>query len=312
MQRLRVVFFGTPQFALPIVRMLHEHEELVAVVTQKDRPRGRGRKLAPPPVKEWAEGAGVECVQPERLKDDEFVSWLESKKPDVICVAAYGKIIPKEILELPELGCINVHASLLPRWRGAAPVNWAIIAGDEMTGITIMQMDEGLDTGPILLQVETGIEPHERAGELSQRLAELGAKALHEALQRLKRGELEPKPQPEEGATYAPPITKEMAKIDWTKPARDIVNLVRGLHPSPCAYTLVGGKRLKVHRARIESEDSGGAPPGTVISAERSIVVAAGEGAVELTEVQFEGKRAMSAEEFLRGQRIGAGIRLGE
>ncbi|HDH96675.1 MAG TPA: methionyl-tRNA formyltransferase [Proteobacteria bacterium] len=311
MDRLKVVFFGTPDFAVPVARMIRETEELLAVVTQPDKPKGRGRRLAPPPVKVWATEAGVELSQPERLRDGGFLDWLRSKGADLFCVAAYGKILPKEILDMPRFGCINVHASLLPRWRGAAPINWAIIEGDKKTGITIMQMDEGMDTGPILLQRETEIGPHERAGELEERLSRLGADALRDALTLLKRGELKPIPQPQEGATLAPTITKEMANIDWTQSAERVVNLVRGLHPQPCAYTLVDGRRLKIHRAIVRTGSGASAEPGTVVEARGSLVVAAGDGLVELLEVQPEGRRVMDAAAFLRGHRIGVGARLG-
>jgi len=312
MERLKVIFFGTPDFAVPIARMLHETELLVAVVTQPDRPKGRGLKLTPPPVKLWAMDAGIELMQPDKMRDAGFLDWLRSKGADVFCVAAYGKILPTAILDMPRLGCINVHASLLPRWRGAAPISWAIIEGDEVTGVTIIQMDEGMDTGPILHRVETRIKPQERAGELSKRLAELGAQALKETLMRLKRGELKATPQPEDGVTLAPMINKELASIDWSKPARRVVNVIRGLHPQPCAHTLLAGKRLKIHRARVSSESDKLAEAGTVIAAKDSLVVAAGEGSVELVEVQPEGKRVMNIKAFLRGHRIDAGARLGE
>lgn len=312
MEQLKVVFFGTPDFALPIVNMLSETERLVAVVTQPDKPKGRGLKVEPPPVKRWATEHGVEFKQPNKIKDAEFINWLRSKDADVFCTAAYGKILPKEVLELPKLGCINVHASLLPRWRGAAPINWAIIEGDEKTGISIMQMDEGMDTGPIFYQVETEIEPHERAGELSQRLSIIGAEALKKVLEMLKRGEATLTPQPKEGVTYAPMIKKDMAKIDWTKPAKKIVNLIRGLHPTFCAYTFLFGKRLLIHRARVSNLLNEPASPATIVSAKDSIIVASGEGTVELLEVQLEGKRPMDVKSFLLGHPLKIGMRLGE
>jgi len=309
MGRLKVIFFGTPDFALPIVCMLHEAENLTAIVTQPDKPKGRGLKLEPPPVKTWAIEAGVEFVQPEKIRDPEFLSWLESKGANIFCVAAYGKILPKTVLDIPRLSCINVHASLLPRWRGAAPINWAIIKGDRTTGITIMQMDEGMDTGPMLYQVETGIAPDERAGELASRLSALGADALKIVLERLKKNELSPTPQPTEGITYAPPIKKEMAKIDWSRPAQRIVNLTRGLYPTFCAYASLAGKRLLIHRARV-CEWPENPEAGTIISAKDSIIIKAGDGAVELLEVQLEGKRPMYVKSFLLGHTIEIGTRL--
>lgn len=311
MKQLNVIFFGTPDFALPTVRALHETERLLAVVTQPDKPKGRGLKLEPPPVKKWAIDVGLEYKQPDKMRAPEFLNWLESKRADVFCVAAYGKILPKAILDMPRFGCINVHASLLPRWRGAAPINWAIIEGDNTTGITIMQMDEGMDTGAIFYQVEVEILPDERAGELTTRLAQIGADALKVVLEKLKRGEIAPTPQPTEGVTYAPPIKKEMSKLDWTNDAQKIVNLIRGLYPTHCVYTLINGKRLLIHRAKVYEWHSESTGAGTVISAKNSIIVKTGKGAVELLEVQLEGKRPMDVKSFLLGHPIKVGLQLG-
>ncbi|HFC97077.1 MAG TPA: methionyl-tRNA formyltransferase [Thermosulfurimonas dismutans] len=309
--RYRVIFMGTPEFAVPALRVLLESEEVVAVVTQPDRPRGRGRRLRPSPVKEVALSAGLPVLEPERLKDPEFLSALKAFSPDLIVVAAYGKILPREVLELPRLGCWNIHASLLPAYRGADPIRWAILRGERRTGITIMQMDEGLDTGPILLQKETEIGEEETGGELYARLSVLGAEALLETLSLHKEGRLKPRPQPEEGVSYAPPIKKEDARLDFSLPAGELSLRIRAFDPRPGAFTLLEGKIFKLFRPEALSENPPD-PPGTILGVrEGRLLVTCGEGILAVSEVQLEGKRRVPVAEFLKGHRLSPGTRLG-
>ena len=302
-----VIFMGSADFSLPILKALSEGEEVLAVVTQPDRPRGRGQRVVPTPVKEWAEGRGIPVLEPQGLKDP-FLEEVRGVGPEAIVVAAYGRILPPELLRLPPLGCINVHPSLLPKYRGAAPVNWAIIRGEIETGVTTFLMDEGMDSGPILLQRRVRIGEGETASELLGRLAELGAELLLETLKRWRRGEIEPRPQREEEATFAPKLRKEDGLINWKREAREINNLIRGAQPWPGAYTFLRGKLLKVHRARV---GSGRGEPGEVISLEEGIEVACGEGSLLLQEVQLEGRRRVLWEDFLRGYPLSIGERLG-
>ena len=298
---------GSADFSLPILKALSEGEEVLAVVTQPDRPRGRGQRVVPTPVKEWAEGKGIPVLEPQGLKGP-FLEEVRGIGPEAIVVAAYGRILPSELLRLPPLGCINVHPSLLPKYRGAAPVNWAIIRGEIETGVTTFLMDERMDSGPILLQRRVRIGEGETASELLGRLAELGAELLLETLKRWRRGEIEPRPQREEEATFAPKLRKEDGLIDWKREAREINNLIRGAQPWPGAYTFLRGKLLKVHRARV---GSGRGEPGEVISLEEGIEVACGEGSLLLQEVQLEGRRRVLWEDFLRGYPLSIGERLG-
>lgn len=302
---------GTPEFAVPALKALLGSEEVVGVVTQPDRPRGRGRKLRPSPVKEVALEADLRVFEPERIKDSAFLADLAKLAPDLIVVAAYGKILPKEILDLPRYGCWNIHASLLPKYRGAAPIQWALINGERETGITIMQMDEGLDTGPILLQKSLTIGEDETFGELYQRLAQLGAKALMEALELLKVGQLSPRPQPEDGVSYAPPIEKGMGRLDFSRPASELACLIRAFDPRPGAYTHWDGKLLKVFSPSIIPEDVSEAP-GTILGlTEGGLGVATGKGILVLGELQLEGKKRLPAKEFLRGYSLKPGTVLG-
>ncbi len=309
--RYRVIFMGTPEFAVPALRALLETEEVVAVVTQPDRPRGRGRRLRPSPVKEVALSAGLPVLEPERLKDPQFLSALKAFFPDLIVVAAYGKILPREVLELPRLGCWNIHASLLPAYRGADPIRWAILRGERRTGITIMQMDEGLDTGPILLQKETEIGEEETGGELYARLSVLGAEALLETLSLHKEGRLRPRPQPEEGASYAPPLKKEDARLDFSHSAGELSLRIRAFDPRPGAFTFLEGKVFKLFRPGVLSENPSD-PPGTILEVrEGRLFVACGQGVLSVSEVQLEGKRRIPVAEFLKGHRLLPGTRLG-
>lgn len=309
--RLRIVFAGTPEFAVPPLEALHAAgHDLVAVYTQPDRPAGRGQALTASPVKRRALEFGLTVEQPATLKTPDAVARLRSFDADLMVVVAYGLILPRAVLDVPRFGCWNIHASLLPRWRGAAPIQRAIVAGDAVTGITIMQMEAGLDTGPMLLVRETPIGPRELGGELHDRLSRLGAEAIVAAIDEWQAGRIKPVIQPAEGATYAAKLSKAEARIDWTKPARAIDAQVRAFNPWPVAETTWDGKQLRVWQSEPEPP-AAGAAPGTVLeSSGDRIVVAAGEGALRLLQLQLAGRRAMSAAEFLNANSL-AGARLG-
>ncbi|UCC65953.1 MAG: methionyl-tRNA formyltransferase [Deltaproteobacteria bacterium] len=307
-RRLHVVFMGTAPFSLLALRVLSASEKVAAVVTQPDRPRGRGRKVSPPPVKEFATDLGLPVLQPERVKDQDFISLLKELHPELIVVAAFGQILPSALLEIPPLGCVNVHPSLLPKYRGAAPINWAIIKGEARTGVTTYLMDEGMDTGDILLVQEAEVGRDETAQELGERLAELGAKLLLETIRGLKEGTLQPIPQDEEGASYAPMLKKDDGLIQWEWEAHQIRNQIRGMIPWPVAFTLWGGKRIKIYQG-ITGDGKG--IPGEVISLQRAIEVACGERSLFIKELQMEGGRRMGWDEFARGHRLTLGERLG-
>ena len=298
---MRILFMGSPDLAVPVLEALHASYGLVGVVTQPDRPAGRGSRLRPPPVKTAAQALGVEVYQPPSLRDAAAQSRLAAWQPDVIVVAAYGQILPSAVLTLPLHGCLNLHASLLPRWRGASPIAAAILAGDGVTGVTLMQMDEGMDTGPILLQRAVEIAPDETRGELERRLAELGAELVVAAVRGYARGKLRPRPQPEEGS-LAPRLKKDDARIDWNWPASKVHNWVRGMHPWPVAFTHFRGRLIRIHRTRLAPVDKE-APPGTLLPERGRLFVACGEGGVEVLQLQPAGKRIMSARDFLNGYR---------
>jgi methionyl-tRNA formyltransferase len=311
--RLRIVFAGTPEFAVPPLDALHgTGHELVAVYTQPDRPAGRGQALTASPVKRRALEFGLTVEQPVSLKSPEAVDRLRAFGADLMVVVAYGLILPQAVLDVPRLGCWNIHASLLPRWRGAAPIQRAILAGDTSTGITIMQMEAGLDTGPMLFVRETPIGPREHGGALHDRLSVLGAEAIVAAIDAWQAGGLSPRPQPAEGATYAAKIRKEEARIDWMQPAIAIDAQVRAFNPWPVAETTWDGKQLRIWQSEPEpAAAQTGAAPGTVLeSAGGRIVVATGNGALRVQQVQVAGRRAMSAAEFLNANTL-AGARLG-
>lgn len=311
----RSVFLGTPELAVPIARAVAEVTDLRAVVTQPDRPQGRGQQLAPPPVKVWAASRGIPVLQPLKIRDGVLAAELRALAPDVAVVAAYGRILPRDLLELPRLGCVNVHASLLPRWRGAAPIQWAIAGGDTETGVTLMRMDEGLDTGDMLLKLAVPIRPGDTAGAMHDVLAELGARAIREGLPRYLAGELTPEPQDASRATLAPILEKDHGRLDFRMPAVALERRVRGFDPWPGTFTyLQPGRRdlLKVLGARADrrAQDEAAAAPGTVLTL-RPLRVAAGEGtALELAAVQPEGKRRMEARDLVAGRRVSQGQRL--
>jgi methionyl-tRNA formyltransferase len=308
---LRIVFMGTPQFAVPsLAALLARKEKVVAVVCQPDKPRGRGRRLMAPPVKETALAAGLAVLQPERIRTPEFQETIRALAPDIIVVAASGGTLPGALLRLPPLGTINVHGSLLPRYRGAAPIQWAILNGDQETGITIMQMDEGMDTGDILLTRGLAITPQDTAGSLAEKMALLGGRLLGEALDALRTGSLPAQKQEETLATLAPPLCKEQGVIDWQRSAREISCQIRGLDPWPMAHTSLEGKWLRLFCPQVLAA-TGREAPGTLCRADREgLLIATGEGALLIGEVQLEGGRRMAVDAFLRGRPLRAGIRL--
>ncbi len=307
---MRSVFMGTPDFAVPSLQALIDAgHEVCAVYTQPDKPQGRKQILTAPPVKTLALEHNIPVFQPNTLKNEDEQARLRELAPEVIIVVAYGKLLPKAVLDIPPHGCINVHGSLLPRWRGAAPIQWAVIAGDEKAGVTTMQMAEGLDTGDMLLTYETKVGEKETAGELFDRLAQSGAELLIETLVKLK--EIIPRPQDDSQSCYAHMLDKQMAVIDWSKSAHEIDCLIRGLNPWPIALTTLAGERLKVFAAeKVNGKDE----PGTVLEADpkKGLTVACGEGALRLTEIQLVGGKRMKATDFLRGHAIEVGTKLGE
>ncbi len=298
---MRIVFMGTPAFAVPCLQgLIDAGHDVCAVFTQPDKPKGRGYALTPPPVKELALKHGIQVFQPATLRTVEAAETIRNLKPDVIVVVAYGKILPKEILGIPPLGCINVHASLLPKYRGAAPIQWAVINGEKITGVTTIYMAEGLDTGDMLLTEHTMIGPDETSGELHDRLSMIGAELIVKTLRAVEDGTVKRIPQTEENTCYASMLTKELSHIDWNKPAAAIHNLVRGLSPWPVASTVYRGKLLKIHQSKTVTGYWGSV--GQIADANGLFVVCCGEGtALELVEVQYEGGKKMSGRDFLRG-----------
>ena len=328
---MKIVFMGTPDLAAEVLdTMMKSGCEVTLAVTQPDRPKGRGKSVIKTPVHECADKWGIPVFSPVRVKRPEAVERLREEAPDLIVVAAFGQILSKEILDLPRLGCVNVHASLLPAYRGAAPIQWAVINGEEKSGVTIMQMDEGLDTGDILLQEEIPLAADETGESLYNKMASLGGKLLVKALPMIEQGTITPIKQDDAASCYAPMLKKEMGNIDWTMPAVRIERLVRGLNSWPGAYTFMNGKMLKIWGAEVCGEEAGavaasaaetgavaadapeaGAEPGTVVRTDKKkIYVACGEGVLALTEVQYEGKKRMSTQAFLLGAKVEPGQKL--
>jgi methionyl-tRNA formyltransferase len=309
---MRIVFMGTPEFAVPSLEaLLRSDDHVVGVVSQPDRPKGRGQQLVAPPVKLVAERAGIPVLQPLKIRTPEFLEALSSWQPDLIAVAAYGRILHTPILHLPPMGCVNVHGSLLPKYRGAAPVQWAVINGETETGITTMLMDEGMDTGPMLLQERMVIMPEDTAGTLALRLAELGGRLLVETIAQLKAGTLTPKKQDDGQATLAPLLRKEDGLIDWTMKATSLVDRVRGLSPWPGAYTFFGEERWNLWKVASTigvTTDK----PGTIVAVDKqSILVATGEGMLDLREIQTANSKRMPVSQFLTGHKVSTGMQLG-
>ncbi|HLO27236.1 MAG TPA: methionyl-tRNA formyltransferase [Geobacteraceae bacterium] len=311
MSKLRLVFMGTPAFACPCLqRLIGRGEEILAVVTQPDRPKGRGQQLTSPPVKDLAEKHGITVMQPPKVRAPEFIDIIRELHPDLIVVVAFGQILPKALLDLPHYGCINVHASLLPRYRGAAPINWCIINGETETGVTTMQMDVGLDTGDMLVKKSTPIDPEENSSALHDRLAVIGAEALAETLDLLTDSKLSPHKQDDALSCYAPLLKKEDGIIDWGTGAGAIKNLVRGMTPWPGAFTFLDGKTLKIYRSSVAS---GSGAPGRVLRAgQKGLEVACGTGSLIIEELQLEGRKRLTAAEFLAGYTLEPGIILGK
>ena len=301
---MRIVFAGTPEFAVPCLRAAAQRNEVVAVYTQPDRPAGRGRGLSPSPVKREALARGIEVLQPQDFKSQVSREALAALKPDLLVVVAYGLILPQAVLDIPTHGCWNVHASLLPRWRGAAPIQRAIQAGDERTGVCLMQMEKGLDTGPVLLQQALDIGADETGGQLHDRLAEMGAQVLADGLGLLRAG-IRPVPQvqPAEGVTYAHKLDKNEARLDWNRPATELANTVRAFNPWPMAEAMLAGERVRVHGA-IALPLAHGTTPGTLLLAGRDgIDVACADGALRIRVLQRDGGKAMTAADYLNGRR---------
>ncbi len=309
--RPRVVFFGTPEFAVPILEALHREAEVALVITQPDRPSGRGRKPKPPPVKIAAERLGVEVVQPDVVKGRRFTARIATYNPDFVVTAAFGRLLGRSLLSAPEWACLNVHASLLPRYRGAAPANWAILRGERESGVSIVKMIEELDAGPVFSVVRTQIGEEETAGELLVRLAALGAETLLDTLRRFDN--LSPEDQNPSEVSWAPVLKKKDGVVDWKRSAPELHHHVRGMSPWPTATTRLQSDPLKIHGARVVEEDGNQGLPGTVLhTSDKGIDVACGGGVLRLVDVQAAGRKRMPASVFIAGTRIDRGVKLGE
>lgn len=315
---MKLLFMGTPDFAATILqKLIDSQHELIGVVTQPDKEKGRGHGISFSPVKKLALKYGLAVYQPVKVKDESFLDMIRNMNPDAIIVAAFGQILPKALLDIPRFGCINVHASLLPKYRGAAPIQYSILDGEKETGITIMYMDTGIDTGDIILQRRLAIDPKETGGSLFDKMAVLGAETLLEALQQIENGTAVRVPQEHEKATYVKMITKEMGRLDFTQSAVKLERMIRGFNPWPTAYTMLNGKMIKIWQAEAEdgkSSDGNGdkAVPGEVIKIRRDcILIKTGDGNLAVKELQLEGKKRMPAEAFLNGYPLPVGTRLG-
>lgn len=307
---MNIVFMGTPDFAVPsLAELVASGHNVKAVFSQPDRPRGRGYKLTPPPVKEFALSHEIEVFQPDSLKDEAVEKQLRGLNPDIIVVVAYGKLLPKAVLDIPKYGCVNVHGSLLPKYRGAAPIQWSVLNGDEFSGVTTMYMAEGLDTGDIILSEQTKIFDNETSSELYDRLSEIGAKLLVKTLKLIESGKDEKTAQDDAAASYAPMLSKSMSKIDFEKSAKSVHDQIRGLSEWPCASCECLGKTLKVYHSKTADGFTGA--PGELLDSKR-FIVACGSGAVEFTEVQLQGGKRTDGESFLRGRRLEKGKKLWE
>ena len=310
---MKLIFMGTPDFSVGTLEaLIAAGHEITLVVSQPDKPKGRGHELAPTPVKETALKHGLKVFQPKRLKDPETIRTLEETPADAIVVIAFGQIVPASILHMKKYGCINVHGSLLPKYRGAAPIQWAVIDGERESGVTIMQMDEGLDTGDMLLKGSVVLDEKETSASLFGKLSALGASLCVEALEKLEKGELTPEKQGESPTEYARMLTKEMGELDFSRDAVTLERLIRGFNPWPSAYTRLGDKTLKIWAADVCEKQEPESQPGTVTEvAKQDFTVACGEGALKITELQLQGKKRMDAAAFLRGYHLEAGMKLG-
>jgi methionyl-tRNA formyltransferase len=307
---VRTIFFGSPDFAVPCLDALHDISDIAVVISQPDRPAGRGLAVRPPAVKKRALVLGLEVWQPRKVRTVGFAEKLRALGADVGVVVAYGRILPRGVLDAPRTGCVNVHASLLPRWRGAAPIQWSIVHGDEETGVTLMQVDEGMDSGAILATVSTPIALDDDAATLSERLSKMGAELLREQLAHYVAGDLTPQPQDEAAVTMAPLLKKEHGRIDWNKTAREVHNQIRGMNPWPGAHTVLGERRIKVHRTVASTLDPEGVAPGQVIALDpEGILVACAEGTIEIQELQESGRKRVDARSFASGRGVAVGDR---
>jgi len=307
---LNIIFMGTPDFAVPTLETLIEKHNVVAVFTQPDKKKGRGQKLSPPPIKELAVKHNIEVFQPSTLRNEQIIEQIKAINPDMIVVVAFGKMLPKAILDIPKYGCINVHASLLPKYRGAGPIQWSILNGESKTGVTTMYMAEGLDTGDMLLKTVTDIEENETASQLHDRLSLMGAPLLIETIEQIEKGTIKPIQQDDTLSSYAPMLSKELSLINFDLNSRNVHNLIRGLSEWPCAITTVGGKKLKVYKSRIVN-DYNSTIVGELLSQKDFIVGCGGNTAIKFTEVQYEGSKRMSGSDFLRGHRLEIETKIG-
>ncbi len=303
---MKVIFMGTPDFAVPSLEALLQHHEVLAVVTQPDKPRGRGKKMAFSAVKERALQSGIDVLQPNKVREAAFIEQLKAYAPELIAVTAFGQILPEEILNMPKYGCINVHGSLLPKYRGAAPLQWAVINGEKQTGITTMYMAKGMDTGDMLLKESISITPEDTYGSVHDKMKHLGANLLLKTIEGLQKGTIVPVAQNEKEATYAPMLTKEMGHIDWSKNTQQIIHLIHGLDPAPTAYTMYQGEMLKIWQAEKTQQIAGRVGEITAIE-KRGFVVTTGDGSMLVTQVQAKGKKRMGADAYLRGNKMEIG-----
>lgn len=303
---------GTPDFSVGTLEaLIAAGHEITLVVTQPDKPKGRGKNMQYPPVKETALEHGIEVYQPRRIREPECIEYLRKYEADIMVVVAFGQILPKEILEMPKYGCVNVHASLLPKYRGAAPIQWAVINGEEVTGVTTQRMAEGIDTGDMILKEEVTLTEDETGGSLFERLAKTGAELCVKTLTAIEEGTATYTPQNHEEATHTTMIKKQLGEMDWTKPAVELERLVRGLNPWPSAYTHLNGKTLKIWKSSVLEEDTG-KEPGTIEVGKSTIAVQTGKGMLQLEEIQLEGKKRMQTDAFLRGVSLETGMTLGK
>lgn len=308
---MKILFMGTPGFAVPCLEsLIKAGHNICGVFTQPDKPKGRGHKLTAPPVKEVAIKNNIEVFQPDKIRNAETLSIIKGLEPEIIVVVAYGKILPKEIIDYPKYGCVNVHASLLPKYRGAAPIQWSIINGEKTTGVTTMYMNEGLDTGDMLLKSSTIINDDETSGDLHDRLSFIGADLILKTLNEISKGTIKRKKQNDDEVSYSPMLDKSLCNIDWNKAAINIHNLVRGLNPWPTASTILNGNILKIHKTKVSNIKGGS--PGEIISLNPFVVSCSGDTSLEILELQLLGKKRMSSEEFLRGHKIKIYKKLGE
>ncbi|MFQ9308402.1 MAG: methionyl-tRNA formyltransferase [Paraclostridium sordellii] len=309
---MKIVFMGTPEFAVPCLqKIIDEGHEVLAVVTQPDKPKGRGKKLAMPPVKELALKYNIDVYQPVKAREESFVEKLKEINPELIVVVAFGQILPKSILDIPKFGCVNVHASLLPKYRGAAPLNWVIINGEEKTGVTTMYMDVGLDTGDMILKSEIPLDDEITAGELHDKMMVQGAEVLKDTIDLISKGEAPREKQNDEETCYSPIMDKSLGNIDWSKSATDIHNLIRGVNPWPSAYTTYDKQTMKIWKTKVLDKLSE-KTPGTILSVDKNgIEVSTGDKVIQISEIQMSGKKRMIVSEYIKGNDISTGIVLG-